>query len=135
MRLRVPTARLLKAGFKERQIKVLLHSPDIGGGRRRVMDQHDPAAAAAHRAPVQFMTCIMACTLLFPMAAQESTPMRLRARLVSIIATTNIVLGALGPMAVGGVSERLKGHPEGPLMRWPVARRWRCCCRSPSCCR
>lgn len=42
--------------------------------------------------------------------------MRLRARLVSIMTTTNIVLGALGPVAVGAVSDRLKGHPEGPLM-------------------
>jgi hypothetical protein len=44
-----------------------------------------------------FLTAIMAGTLLFPTAAQELTPPRLRARLVSIMATVNIVLGALGP--------------------------------------
>jgi len=63
-----------------------------------------------------FLTAIMAGTLLFPTAAQELTPVRLRARLVSIMATTNIVMGALGPAAVGAVSDRLKGHPDGPLM-------------------
>ena len=66
-----------------------------------------------------FLTAIMAGTLLFPTAAQELTPPRLRARLVSIMATVNIVLGALGPAAVGAVSDRLKGHPEGPL--WAMA--------------
>ncbi|MCZ8113257.1 MAG: MFS transporter [Betaproteobacteria bacterium] len=63
-----------------------------------------------------FLTLIMAGTLLFPTAAQDLTPPPLRARLVSIMATTNIVLGALGPAAVGAVSDQLKGHPQGPLL-------------------
>lgn len=63
-----------------------------------------------------FLTVIMAGTLLFPTAAQDLTPAPLRARLVSIMATTNIVLGALGPSAVGAVSDQLKGHPQGPLL-------------------
>ena len=32
------------------------------------------------------------------------------------MATVNIVLGALGPAAVGAVSDQLKGHPHGPLL-------------------
>lgn len=63
-----------------------------------------------------FLNTTMAGTLLLPPAAQDMTPRPLRARLVSIIATLNIVLGALGPAAVGAVSDRLAGHPQGPLM-------------------
>jgi hypothetical protein len=63
-----------------------------------------------------FLTAIMAGTLLFPTAAQDLTPPRLRARLVSIMVTVNIVLGALGPAAVGAVSDQLRGHPQGPLL-------------------
>lgn len=63
-----------------------------------------------------FLTAIMAGTLLFPTAAQDLTPPPLRARLVSIMVTVNIVLGALGPVAVGAVSDQLKGHPQGPLL-------------------
>jgi MFS family permease len=63
-----------------------------------------------------FLTAIMAGTLLFPTAAQDLTPPPLRARLVSIMATVNIVLGALGPAAVGAVSDQLRGHPQGPLL-------------------
>ena len=63
-----------------------------------------------------FLTAIMAGTLLFPTAAQDLTPPPLRARLVSIMVTINIVLSALGPAAVGAVSDQLKAHPQGPLL-------------------
>ncbi|MEI6028126.1 MAG: MFS transporter [Betaproteobacteria bacterium] len=63
-----------------------------------------------------FLTAVMAGSLLFPTVLQEMTPAPIRTRLISIAFTFNIVVGALGPVAVGAVSDQLRGRPDGLLL-------------------
>lgn len=62
-----------------------------------------------------YLTAVMAGTLLYPTALQDITPAPMRARLVSIGVTTNIVLGSLGPVAVGALSDQWKGQADALL--------------------
>ena len=59
------------------------------------------------------MAFVVAGTMVFPTALQDMTPAPLRARLVSIIITVNIVLSALSQPAVGLVSDQIKGLDNG----------------------
>ncbi len=52
----------------------------------------------------------------FPLALQDLTPAPIRGQMVSISVTSNIVLGSLGPVVVGAVSDRLKDHANGLMI-------------------
>jgi fucose permease len=54
--------------------------------------------------------------MLFPLALQDLTPAPIRGRMVSISVTFNIVLGSLGPVVVGAVSDRLKDQANGLMI-------------------
>ena len=81
------------------------------------------AAALWARTPTQLFICmggvltaVMAGTLMYPTLLQDLSPTPLRARLVSISVTFNIVLGSLGPAVVGALSDHLKPRPDGLLV-------------------
>jgi fucose permease len=63
-----------------------------------------------------FLTIVMAGTMLFPLALQDLTPAPIRGRMVSISVTFNIVLGSLGPVVVGAVSDQLKDQANGLMI-------------------
>ena len=63
-----------------------------------------------------FLTIVMAGTMLFPLALQDLTPSPIRGRMVSISVTFNIVLGSLGPVVVGAVSDQLKDQANGLMI-------------------
>jgi len=63
-----------------------------------------------------FLTAVMAGSLLYPAALQDMTPAPMRARLAALSVTTNIAFAALGPAAVGALSDRLKDLPHGLLL-------------------
>lgn len=88
-----------------------------------VLSSAAAAAMALATTPVQlfvglgcFLTAVMAGSLLFPTALQEMAPAPIRARLISIAFTFNIVMNSLGPVAVGAVSDQLRGRPDGLLL-------------------
>jgi MFS family permease len=81
------------------------------------------AAALWARTPTELFICmgglltaVMAGTLMYPTLLQDLSPTPLRARLVSISVTFNIVLASLGPAMVGALSDHLKPRPDGLLL-------------------
>lgn len=61
-------------------------------------------------------TFLMAGTMVFPTALQDMSPAPLRARLMSIVIMSNMVLGSLSPAVVGAISDALKPRADGLML-------------------
>jgi MFS family permease len=64
------------------------------------------AAMALHH------TFLMAGAMSFPTALQDLSPAPIRARMVAIVITVNMVLGSLSPAVVGAISDALKPRAD-----------------------
>jgi MFS family permease len=61
-------------------------------------------------------TFLMAGSMVFPTVLQDMTPAPLRARLISLLITFNMVMGSLSPALVGAMSDWLKPRADGLLL-------------------
>ena len=57
-------------------------------------------------------TFLMVEAMIMPTVLQNMTPAHLRARLFAVLSLFELVAGGLSPMAVGVLSDSLKGHPH-----------------------
>jgi MFS family permease len=64
---------------------------------------------------VQF-ALIMGAFVIFPTALQDIAPAAIRARVIALSNVVRMVIGALSPVAVGMMSDRLGARPDGLLI-------------------
>jgi len=76
------------------------------------------SASQAYILIVVLVALVTTGAALSPTMLQDMAPPAIRARIISGVAITSAILGGIGPVAVGALSDAVAGHPRG--LMWAI---------------